>query len=94
MGDTSCMHCGTDMMFCHCDLISNNVSSPAHYASGNIEVIDAIEDWGLDKDYYLGNAVKYIARFGKKDKDNPIEDLRKCIWYIERKINNYEHPAS
>lgn len=68
------------------DLPSNNVSSPAHYASGNIEVIDAIEDWGLDKDYYLGNAVKYIARAGKKNPDTLIEDLEKAVWYLNRRI--------
>lgn len=27
--------------------MSNAVNHPAHYNTGNIEVIDAIEDWGL-----------------------------------------------
>ena len=71
---------------CNSDDLQNNVSSPAHYASGNIEVIDAIEDWGLDKDYYLGNAVKYIARAGKKNPDTLIEDLKKAVWYLNRRI--------
>ena len=31
------------------------------------EVIDFIEDKGLDKDFYLANTVKYICRAGKKN---------------------------
>ena len=43
------------------------VNHPAHYTTGKIEVIDYIEDQKLP--YHLGNAVKYISRAGKKDKD-------------------------
>ena len=66
----------------------DNVSSPSHYTSGNIEVIDAIEDWGLHKDHYLACAVKYIARAGKKNPDTLIEDLRKARWYLDRRIGD------
>lgn len=63
------------------------VNHPAHYLkSSGHEVIDVIEAWDLD--FCLGNAVKYIARAGKKDKDKREEDLRKAMWYIERVINN------
>ena len=58
------------------------VNHPSHYNVGKIEVIDAIEDWGLN--FSLGNAVKYIARADHKGK--PIEDLEKARWYIEREI--------
>ena len=51
---------------------------------GKIEVIDYIEDQKLP--YHLGNAVKYISRAGKKDKDKTVEDLRKAVWYIQRYI--------
>lgn len=60
------------------------VNSPSHYAAGKIEVIDAIEDWGLG--FHLGNAVKYIARAGKKDPAKTIEDLEKSRWYLNRYI--------
>lgn len=63
-------------------MMGDNVSHPAHYNVGKIEVIDAIEDWGLN--FSLGNAVKYIARADHKGK--PIEDLGKARWYIEREI--------
>lgn len=62
--------------------MSEAVNHPAHYNVGKIEVIDAIEDWGLN--FSLGNAVKYIARADHKGK--PVEDLEKARWYIEREI--------
>jgi hypothetical protein len=64
------------------------VEHPKHYNFGKIEVIDAIEDWGLG--FSLGNAIKYIARAGKKskEKEKEIEDLEKAVWYIQRYINN------
>lgn len=62
------------------------VEHPKHYNFGKIEVIDAIEDWDLG--FSLGNAVKYIARAGKKSKEKEVEDLEKAVWYIQRYINN------
>lgn len=64
--------------------MSSEVNHPSHYASGKIEVIEAIEDWKLD--FPLGNAVKYVARAGKKDPAKEIQDLEKAVWYIRRKI--------
>ena len=62
--------------------MSDAVNHPTHYNVGKIEVIDAIEDWGLN--FSLGNAVKYIARADHKGK--PVEDLQKARWYIEHEI--------
>lgn len=62
----------------------NSVSHPAHYNTGKIEVIEAIEDWKLN--YHLGNTVKYIARAGRKDPSKEIEDLEKGAWYLNRRI--------
>lgn len=63
----------------------DNVNHPAHYTDGKIEVIDFIEDKNLN--YHRGNAVKYIARSGKKDHAKEIEDLQKASWYINREID-------
>ena len=60
------------------------VNNPPHYNTGRIEVIEAIEDWGLG--FNMGNAVKYIARADHKG--NAIEDLRKAAWYIQRELEN------
>jgi hypothetical protein len=60
------------------------VNNPSHYTSGKIEVIDFIEDQKLG--FHLANALKYIARAGKKDPNKTQEDLEKAIWYIKRHI--------
>lgn len=64
------------------------VNHPSHYTDGKIEVIDFIEDKKLG--FCLGNAVKYIARAGKKDPNKEIEDLKKARWYVERRIKELE----
>lgn len=58
------------------------------YYKGKVEVIDAIEAWGLN--FHRGNAIKYIARAGKKNKEKEIEDLEKASWYINREIQRLE----
>jgi hypothetical protein len=50
------------------------------------EVLKVCEAWGLDKDAYLFNVVKYVARAGKKNPDKEIEDLYKAINYLNFKI--------
>ena len=60
------------------------VNHPSHYTDGKIEVIDFIEDKKLN--FHRGNAVKYIARAGKKNPEKEIEDLQKARWYIDREI--------
>ena len=64
------------------------VNHPSHYTDGKIEVIDCIEDKKLG--FCLGNAVKYIARAGKKDPSKEIEDLKKAAWYVARRIQEIE----
>lgn len=65
------------------------VARPAHYSEGRShEPIDVIEDWGLG--FHLGNAVKYIARCGRKEGEDPSECLRKAVWYLEREIARRE----
>jgi hypothetical protein len=66
-------------------MTNNNVNHPKHYTDGNIEVIDFIEDKGLN--FHKGNVVKYVARAGKKDPSKEIEDLKKALWYLNREIN-------
>ena len=66
-------------------LKQDNVNHPAHYL-GKIEVIDYIED-KLSKDqfegYLLGNILKYLSRYQKK---NGLEDLEKGQWYLNKLI--------
>lgn len=69
------------------------VNGPAHYGGANnpYEVIKVCEAWELDKDAYLFNVVKYVARAGKKDKNKEIEDLKKAEFYLKRKLENLEN---
>lgn len=62
----------------------SNVNHPTHYNAGKIEVIEFIEDQKFS--YHRGNAVKYLARAGRKNPGREVEDLQKAIWYIEREI--------
>lgn len=62
----------------------DSVNHPSYYNTGKYEVIDVIEDWQLG--FCLGNAVKYIARAGKKDPKKTVEDLLKAAWYLDREI--------
>ena len=67
------------------------VNYPSHYihsTSEAYETIKVIEAWGLDKDFCLGNVVKYISRWDKKG--DPVENLKKAQWYLNRKIDNLE----
>jgi hypothetical protein len=62
------------------------VNHPSHYTYSKYEVIDVIEEWQLG--YHDGNAIKYIARH--KHKNNPVQDLKKACWYLQRLISIYE----
>ena len=64
----------------------NIIERPKHYTFGSIEVIEAIEAWGLG--YHDGNIIKYVVRAKHKGKE--LEDLKKAKWYIERRIRLLE----
>ena len=65
---------------------------PPHYTHGRaFETLHVIEDWELDRDYYLGNAIKYISRYNRKGSvDDPLSCLKKAIFYLQRKVDRME----
>ena len=69
------------------------VKNPSYYGGvdNTYEVIKVCEAWGLDKDAYLFNVAKYIARAGKKDPQKELEDLKKAAFYLNRKICNLDN---
>jgi hypothetical protein len=67
--------------------LGDNINHPQHYERLDPEPIDIIEAW--DMDFHLGCALKYICRAGYKD--DAIQDLKKAIWYINRKIKRLEN---
>lgn len=69
--------------------LPNNTLRPTHYGGPDnpYEVFNVLEAWGLDKDFYLGNVIKYLARAGKKDAAKELEDLEKAEVYLKRRIS-------
>ena len=61
------------------------VNSPPHYKTGGVETIDFIES--KDFNYRLGNVIKYVSRAGRKVDSDPVQDLEKAMWYLQREIN-------
>lgn len=70
---------------------SDNVNHPAHYASGKVECIDAIECATVElsglEAVCTANVIKYIWRYRRK---NGLEDLKKCAWYLNKLISVVE----
>ena len=68
--------------------MNDEVNNPKHYTSGKIEALEIIEDATKDLDgleaFSIGSALKYLIRFDKKN--DPIQDLQKAVFYIERVI--------
>lgn len=64
-----------------------------HYQSLTPQPIEVIEAWGLG--FHLANAVKYIARAGRKEGVSAKQDLEKAAWYLKRfiEIQKHESPA-
>lgn len=69
--------------------MAERVDHPDHYggADNPYEAIKVIEAWGLG--FHLGNAVKYVARAGKKG--DALDDLKKAAWYLDREIKRMSH---
>ena len=62
--------------------VCDNVNHPSHYNSNEIDIIDFIEDKGLD--YCLGKAVIHIST------GQSVKNLQESIWYINKKIQSLE----
>lgn len=75
-------------------MTKDNVNHPSHYTEGRaFEVIDVLEDWiSRAPDPVLAglqwNSLKYQGRVW--DKANPLEDLKKSRWYLNRLIDKLE----
>ena len=68
-------------------MTTNDPINPPHYKgfANGAQVIDITE--GLS--FAGGNAVKYVARACRIDgviKGDPVEDLKKARWYIDREL--------
>ena len=61
---------------------SDDPINPSHYRKhpSGVECIDITEHMN----FCVGNAIKYIWRY--QDKGDPVENLRKAQWYLDREI--------
>ena len=66
----------------------NDVTKPRHYASGDVECIDAIKaQMSLEEyqGYLRGCIVKYMWRWRHK---GGVESLLKAEWYLSRLVDS------
>lgn len=79
------------MMALHEGKKEDMVNSPSHYTNSKIECIDYMED-SMSKEafrgYLEGACKKYLHRF--KYKGKPVDDLKKCQWYLNKLIKKME----
>ena len=66
------------------------VNHPPHYGKhpSGVDCITIVEWFNFN----VGNAIKYLWRHA--DKGNPLEDLKKARWYIDREIQRLEAEPS
>jgi len=68
-------------------LVEPNLEAPAYYTEGRkYEPRLVVEDWDLN--FYLGSALKYISRAGRKG--DAITDLKKAIHHLTFEIERLE----
>lgn len=65
---------------------TDEISHPAHYTIGKIEVYDFITAWELG--FAEGNVIKYVTR--SPYKGSALKDLKKARWYLDQLIKEQE----
>jgi hypothetical protein len=68
--------------------MQDNINHPPHYTShpSGIECVDIAKHHC----FCIGNVFKYIWRAGLKDSTTEIEDLKKAVFYLNKKIDDLE----
>ena len=71
-------------------MAQTTTQGPSYYQRGTIQVWDFIRDQKLS--FHLGNAIKYICRYGHKgDYNSQLSDLNKAIHYLENERNYLQY---
>ena len=69
--------------------MAETTTGPSYYQRGSIQVWDFIRDQKLS--FHLGNAIKYICRYGHKgDYNAQLSDINKAIHYLENERNHLQ----
>lgn len=79
----SCTVSGTQIQIGSSDPIN-----PSHYQvnPSGVQCIEVVEHMNFN----MGNAMKYLWRCDHKD--DPIENLRKALWYVKRELKRRGYP--
>jgi hypothetical protein len=68
----------------------NDPVNPDYYKKDYVMCI--IEDFSLD--FLSASVLKYVLRAGNKPGAAEITDLKKALWYLQRKIEGIENPRT
>lgn len=72
------------------------VNHPAHYTPDSIECIDGLRVI-LTRDEFIGflrgTIIKYQWRMGKKPGEDLLQEVQKCMWYMQRLEDEIAQPA-
>lgn len=72
--------------------MADDVNFPEHYRQSNTETIELIKESMTTEEfhgYLKGACMKYMARY--KYKRQPVQDLEKAQWYLNRLIVEVLH---
>jgi len=75
--------------------MADDVNFPQHYRQSNTETIELIRESMTTEEfhgYLKGACMKYMARY--KYKGQPVQDLEKAQWYLNRLIKEVKDGAS
>lgn len=68
---------------------NDDIEHPAYYGGDTAyEVVKVIEAWGLYGNGFRAQTIQYLARADRKDE--PLKDLRKARWWLDREIRRLE----
>lgn len=72
------------------------IKKPNHYMAKlpngeDVECWQVQQALGFDRNYALGNVLKYIWRAGKKEGQSRDKDLQKAIRYLEMELERTKH---
>lgn len=73
--------------------MSDIINKPDHYNKTGKETIETIEDAMLGDEfegYLKGNVLKYVTRYRFKHAEDPLKDLLKARWYLNKLIDVVE----
>lgn len=67
----------------------DNKINPTYYNQhpSGVDCIDIAQHY----DFCIGNAIKYLWRAGLKEDNPTVQDLKKAVWYINKRIDYLEN---